>query len=210
MISKDIFIKRTFLCLQEENINYVVLRNFSEIPYECTIENDIDILVEPIQLKLVEQIFRHADFSTHVDNDEYIYGAKPHYHFVNTAFNVHFDIVTGLFYRSLMNRNMHVKVDADLQSTILEHKIEVKHFWKYRPSVEDFLVHLCCHCIFDKQEVNKKNHMQILEAFANSNLSILRKKLNTVFFNFTDKLISLMRTRDIYNLFHNYLTFSKY
>ena len=49
-MSKKNVIDQTFLRLQKENINYVVLRNFSDIPDECTIENDIDILVEPIQL----------------------------------------------------------------------------------------------------------------------------------------------------------------
>ena len=38
-------IKSTFNLLEASDVNFVVLRNFDKIPHNCSLKNDIDLLV---------------------------------------------------------------------------------------------------------------------------------------------------------------------
>ena len=68
---------------------------------------------------------------------------------------------------------------------MIVNKVKVDEIWKRQPAPEDELVHIICHCIFDKRKVSQKyiNRIQflltVIEAFAKSS-SLITIALVTV------------------------------
>ena len=203
-------IKSTFNLLEASDVNFVVLRNFDLIPHNCSLKNDIDLLVAKEDIPDLNNAMTKLGYSVFDDKGIYLYGAQPHIHYTNENYDVHFDVVNGLYYRSLLNRQWFVKIDEPLQISMLEHKITTKSFWKYRPSHEDLVLHLCCHCIFDKNFVDKKYSDDILHEYSQSEKIKIYDNLKQVFFKATDLIIEKLEKENLNDLFQSYISYSKY
>lgn len=207
---KTDLIKSTFNLLDSSNVNFVVLRNFDLIPHNCSLKNDIDLLVAKENITDLNNEMTKLGYSAFGDKGIYLYGAQPHMHYVNENSDVHFDVVYGLYYRSLLNREWFVKIDEPLQNSVLRHKLTTSYFWKYRPSHEDLVLHLCCHCIFDKNFVNKKYSDEILYEYRQCEKAKIYFSLKQVFFKAADLIIEKLESENIDDLFQSYISYSKY
>jgi len=209
-MDKFAFIKNTFDKLDDE-FNFITLRNFHLIPDQSSLDNDIDVLVETADYDKVALSMSSFGYSVYFDvGHEYLYGAKPHIHCVNKELDVHFDIVGGLYYRSLNQRNLFIGGNDKLEKRMWENKTGVSECYRYIPSIEDFLVHICCHTVFDKMEITEKYKSLIEEYYKKSDKKIVRDLLSCVFYKATDLVIDKIETGNTQDLVTEYIAFSDY
>ena len=159
-------ITRTFKKLDEfTEGEFVTLRNFDMIPERSSVENDIDILCH----KDIRPLMTKLGYKHHIDKGyKYVYNAKPHIHFTRkseTGHGVHFDLVEGLFYKSLLEKKCFVRVHEDLQEWIMKRRVKSDKCWLYQPSTVDRAVHLCCHAIFDKGVISSRTQKKYRHYF---------------------------------------------
>ena len=143
--------------------SFVTLRNFDLIPDKSSIENDIDVLIPKRDIDSVVEAVRSFSYTIYRDGNPCLYGAEPHLHFKNYDVGVHFDIVTGLYYRSTNDSNLFVNIDTRLADSMLSNRLFVDTTYKNIPDVNDEFVHLVAHCIFDKHEVTERYEIRILK-----------------------------------------------
>ena len=188
--------------------NFVTIRNFHHIPEESSVENDIDVLIPSEYINNLTEELVKVGYRTQVDNLRYLYGAEPHIHYMTNE--LHFDIVTGLYYRSSNDLNTFVKINNELTDSMIKNKVKVNGVWKYQPSAEDELVHLCCHAIFDKRLVKESYSKRIDELFSDCDEEKLKWLLERAFYKVSNNIfedIKNNRTSEIYN---SYISFIDY
>ena len=100
--------------------NFVTIRNFDLIPDNSSIENDIDVLVPKSYINLLLDTVKSFNYNVYSDGNPCLYGAEPHLHFKSNEDDVHFDIVTGLYYRSTNDINLFVDELKNLNKTWLK------------------------------------------------------------------------------------------
>ena len=157
-MNKKEIIKQCFSIINQVTCGqFVTLRGVDEIPDKVAVNNDIDIMVCGSHvIPYLEQEFKKLGFILHVDSHKYMYGAEPHYQFVNHQADVKFDLVTGLYYRSSNDKMLWIPVNSEVQKSMIINKVKVDNIWIYQSSPEDELVHIICHCIFDKRKTSSK------------------------------------------------------
>ena len=188
--------------------NFVTIRNFHHIPEESSVENDIDVLIPSEYINNLTEELVKVGYRTQVDNLRYLYGAEPHIHYMTNE--LHFDIVTGLYYRSSNDLNTFVKINNELTDSMMKNKVKVNGVWRYQPSAEDELVHLCCHAIFDKRLVKESYSKRIDELFSDCDEEKLKWLLERAFYKVSNNIfedIKNNRTSEIYN---SYISFIDY
>ena len=72
------------------------------------------------------------------------------------------------------------------------------------------VLHLCCHCIFDKNFVDKKYSDDILHEYSQSKKIKIYDNLKQVFFKATDLIIEKLDKENLNDLFQSYISYSKY
>ena len=186
-MNKVKLIKQIFNKLSElTNDNFVTIRNFHHIPEESSVENDIDVLIPSEYINNLTEELIKVGYRTQVDNLRYLYGAEPHIHYMTDE--VHFDIVTGLYYRSSNDLNTFVATNGELTESMMYSKVKVDNVWKYQPSAEDELVHLCCHAIFDKRLVKESYAKRIDELFDDCDEEKLKWLLERAFYKVSNNI----------------------
>lgn len=212
-MNKIQLIKETFDKINElTGGKFVVIRNYNEIPDNSSIDNDIDILIpKDFDKKITEYYFGKQNFYVYKDNNSCLYGAKNHLHLKNKELNVHFDVVDGLYYRSLNNINLFIKINDILSESMVRNRIRVPNvIWKYKPNYEDELCHLCCHTIFDKREVSDKYAEQMEFLFKKANKFKLKFLLEKAFFKAHEIIYSSLKQGDFKKIYENYITYKDY
>ena len=123
-MNKIELINHTFNIISKvTNDNFVTIRNFHHIPDESSIENDIDVLIPTEYINDLTEELNKVGYRTQVDNLKYLYGAEPHIHYMTNE--LHFDIVTGLYYRSSNDLNIFVKINNELNDSMMKNKVKV-------------------------------------------------------------------------------------
>ena len=209
---KGLILKEIFKTLEYEKIKFVVLRNHEEIPEMLSLENDLDLLVECKNNEKIKNILFKNNFKQKrnlLDTNTYLYKSKPHKHFYDFNNKIHIDIVNNLSYRS-PNNNEWISVHEKIQNSLWQNLIKTDELWLYKPSNKDLLVHLICHCIFDKKIFNNKYQGKIKYLFRNCDTVELKSLLELVFFKFTDRLISMIKDNKIEEIIKEYFAFSDY
>lgn len=197
-------IKTTFEKIDEfSEGNFLVLRNFDHIPNQSSHQNDIDVLC-PIDIR---KPMTDLGYKYHLDKNEYLYEAKPHTHFTNNSIDVHFDVVEGLYYKSLADPKIFVNINEQVVTLMLQRKEKTSKCWMYQPAPVDLLFHLICHSIFDKRTVTDRYQDQINSLYAQCDKEDLRELAKMVFFKFTDRLMEILDTKSLKDLFNQYRTF---
>jgi len=216
-MTKIELIKNTFNKL-DEKFKFLTLRNFHDIPDNSSCDNDIDIIIKKEDYDAVHQFMKDLGYDVYYDNTlpninvvhKYIYEAKSHLHAVNRKIDVHFDIVCGLYYRSLEDRNIFVGGFESLENSLWDNKFSVNTCYKYRTSDEDLLNYLVCHCIFDKRQVTSKYEKIILELYSKSDKDKLKELFDLSFYKASDHVLSVIESGNISNLFTDYTQYSNY
>ena len=207
MSDKIEFLDNFFYFLNNENFNFAILRGFNNLD-SCTIHNDLDILIEDYEHKKLSKYFFNNQFSKRIDKFDYLYGAKPHIHFLNNNLDLHFDIVDGLYYCSLNDNRTFLPVDDQVTQSLLKNKLPVKNY--FIPRSEDELLHLVCHCFYDKKKFATKHVIRIHELLDSINVDYFLKLLKLVFGSMY-KIIFTHIQRDSFDNFHNeIISYSEY
>ncbi len=207
---KETLIQSTFRSIDIITLsNFTTLRNFDLIPDESSIENDIDVLISKEYIPTIIDTWKD-NYVIYQDQNPCLYGAEPHYHFKNETLGVHFDIVTGLYYRSSNDSNLFIKVNDKLEKSMLKYQMRVDEPWLSQPAPEDELVHLACHCIFDKKKVTKRYEDRMNYLFEYCQREKLIKLLEIAFYK-TSKLIFHNISRgNSSKIYENYISFTDY
>lgn len=211
MMTKNDLIEKTFKTINEvTNGRFSTLRNLDLIPNESSIENDIDLLIPSIYIKEVIEILKPFNYQIYQDNVPCLYGAQPHIHLKHNELDVHFDIMTGMYYRSIANNTAFVNIDKRLTRSALDNKIISNQPYINNLHPSDELVHLICHCIFDKRETPSRYEKRILELLPKSNPKKVYQLMSMIFYKVTDLLYQNVMDGNVKNLFNDYITFKDY
>jgi len=213
-MNKSELIEKSFKIISEiTKDNFVTIRNFEYIPDESSIENDIDVMIPSKYIKDVSQRLESMGYSVGSDNLQYLYGAEPHIHFMyhdKSGYGIHFDVVTGLYYRSSNDLNLFIKINTELIDSMMNNKVKVDGMWKWQPSPEDELVHLCFHAIFDKRLVKDAYAERIDYLFKLCEEEQLRWLLEKAFFKVSDTIFESIKNNKTVEIYKNYVSFMDY
>ena len=208
-MNKIELIKQTFEKISNiTDDNFVTIRNFHHIPEESSIENDIDVLIPSKYIDDLTKELNVMGYNTQIDNLQYLYGAEPHIHYMGNG--VHFDIVTGLYYRSSNDLNMFVKINDELTESMMDDKVKVNDIWKWQPAPEDELVHLCCHAIFDKRLVKESYAKRIDYLFKDCDETKIKWLLEKSFFKVSDTIFDNIKNNKTNEIYKSYISFIDY
>lgn len=211
--TKGNILKEIFSAFDEHCIEYIMLRKHDCKPDTFSIKNDIDLLCKKEQRKAIKHVFSERRFSFYQDSalkNVYLYGVSAHEHFINKKDDLHFDVVYKLSYRSI-NRGEWIPVHDDLQQDIWNNKIVCNGaYWKCVPSHLDELIHILCHCLLDKRDINDHYRTRIKELLRFVSIDDLIAKLSLVFFKFTPALIEHINRNNFEGLFDKYISFKEY
>ena len=210
-MTKTEYIDKTFQKIEEVTSgDFVTIRGFDDIPHNSSTKDDIDVLILRRYIpKLTEELHEMGYFH-HNDQLQYLYGAEPHIHFENRDMDVHFDIVTGLYYRSSNDLNLFVKINDQLTYSMLNNRVKVDKIWRYQPTAEDEIVHLCCHAIFDKRLVKPKYSDRIREILPKCDKEKLKILLDDAFFRVSDTILETIENDKIEEIYKKYISFIDY
>jgi hypothetical protein len=209
-MNKIQLIEQTFSEIDKQ-FQFITLRNFHLIPAQSSKKNDIDILISKADSKKLMKLMSDMDYQVFYDwNTEYLYGANSHIHCVNDKIDVHFDVVPGLYYRSLQQRNLFIGGYEKLEQSMWENKKCVAECYRYIPATEDLLTHLCCHSIFDKMEITQTYNEMIEKLYADADKKKLKELFSIAFHKVADHLISVVESGDISQLVREYTQYNDY
>ena len=198
--------------LQEQDVEWIVLRSHEEIHSNLNIYNDIDLLIKKDHLFKVANYAKIMGWHQRLDscwNNKYLYGAFPHFHIVSIKTGLHIDIVSNLSYRS-PNNGEWVKVHELIQASMWANKLTVNEPWKYIPAEVDELLHIVCHCMLDKKDFSDKYRKRIMSLGPYLNDARFKELLGLVFFSYSDVLQKKLTEMDFHQLPQEYTRFSKY
>lgn len=204
-----------FQQLNSSDIRYVLLRNIDgELPYSYSRgAKDIDLLVHPSDRKKFYGFMKRLKFihCPHpLDKGSglvYLYAVTPFDFFKHDGY--FFDICYQMVCKS-PNGGEYMPVDQIVQNSVWDNRKQNSQFGWYELSNEDLLVHLLTRCIFDKSTFKKgyTDKIEILKKEADINA--LKKRLNMVFFKFTEKLINKVMNAEYDSIINDYFSFKEY
>lgn len=95
------FIKAAFRAWRNAGLNFLVLRNYAELP--ASTSNDIDVLVQPRDLKKAEELLGQAAAQTgfRLHNRAEFVPVALYYSSLISNLQVHFDVFTSIAWRGL-------------------------------------------------------------------------------------------------------------
>ena len=170
----------------------------------------MDIIIENFKEKNLKKYLISESFDCRVDNFNYLYGAKPHYHFTNKKLDLHLDIVEGSYFCSLDSFETFVPLDDELQESFFHNRLKVNKIWLYQPSKEDELLHLVCHCLFDKRKFKKKHIERIMEIKNQIDLGLFKKMLTICFKKADKKIYELLENNEFDFFYEKFIGLESY
>jgi len=199
-----------------------LLRKFNQLE-NSTINNDIDILVPRCKQKFTNVFFNSFGFKKQVDSyllNIYLYGAKPHIHYINKELNLHFDCVEQLISKSLHNVYIGsvpithwIPLDKRIQElAICTENVYNNNLGQIKTLSKNVeLVHLLAHIIFDKRgRFETYYSKRILTLYREIDNKELENLLELVFFKFTPNLLKILDSGSTKDLFTNFINFKEY
>ena len=92
---------------------------------------------------------------------------------------------------------------------MMVNKISVDKMWMKQPSPEDELIHILCHCIFDKREVSKKYVNRIGELLDVVDDDTVKTLMERAFYLSWEKVFDTMKSNPL-KLYKEYITYVDY
>jgi len=198
------------------------LRKYDVIE-QSSVSDDIDLLVRPEVFKKLERFFQSCAFKKRVDShlvNVYLYGSRPHVHFINEELDLHFDCISSIIHRSLHTTllgdtivNYWVPIDKTIQNLSYDGCVSRDTpFGRVRTlSNEVELVHILSHVILDKKGiVDDYYRKRVVFLMRNSDQGEVLSLLELVFFRFSNALIRLVQEKNGGLIYENYIKFKRY
>ena len=208
---KILEVKEAFADLNSSGIQYALLRNIgSELPHNISREKDIDIIVHPNQIGVLERALldrgwrrlRHP-----YEHKKFLYGMDP-FHFYSKG-DLYFDVCFQISCQSINDKEW-FPLDQEIQRITWQDIHLSRSVWQFELSPEVLLVHLITRCVFDKRKFSKAYIKEIERVFSRVDVLVFEQLLSLVFFKFTRQLIVMLRQKKYSNIFDNYIQFSDY
>ncbi len=221
MLKRELIISNVgkFLCEDKGNC---VLRK-ADLIFESSISDDIDLLLSEKTNSKLWNYLKSVGFKKKIDSkfsNIYLYGSKPHTHYINVSLDLHFDCVTGIFHRSLHSlkyQGFAITYWLPLDKLIQEESrknhtyLNIKNIKIPCLSQEVELVHLIAHVILDKKGYVKPYYRNRVKYLINNvNLYHVERMMRLVFFNFTTFLLKNIKNDRFETLFEDYKNFKGY
>jgi hypothetical protein len=209
-------IRKIFSLLNNENINYILMRNVDdELPSKLKYDKDIDILVHKKDKKKLINFFKLHQFKEvrhPFKNDIYLYGADRYSFQYNSHNKILFDLNFQILVRSI-EAGQWIPLDNCIQTSAWDSKRFVKKsgnfgYWTY--GFEDELVTLIARCVFDKKEFQRGYIERIKSLLALVDMEEVSIKLCLIFFKFTPYLIKLIKQNRFQEIINSYFEFREY
>ena len=89
-------------------------------------------------------------------------------------------------------------------------KVKVDGVWKYQPSAEDELVHLCCHAIFDKRLVKESYAKRIDYLFKDCDEEKVKWLLDKAFYKVSGTIFKNIKNNKTTEIYNSYISFIDY
>ena len=93
---------------------------------------------------------------------------------------------------------------------MLKYKLRADEIWLSQPAPEDELVHLACHCIFDKKKVTKRYEERINYLFEYCQREKLIKLLEIAFYKTSQIIFHNISRGNSSKIYENYISFTNY
>ena len=201
-----------FLLLNNENINYILIRNINnELPKSLPLNKDIDLMINEDEASNFSHLMQSNGWKQKnhpLGHFPFLYGLKPfEFYFKN---GIYLDICFQLACRSL-NKGEWFPLDMQIQEDLWNNKLKTLDSpWKYQLSIEDEFVHLITRCVFDKKDFNNGyiERIEQLKKVINSN--IVLSKFEVVFFKYSKLLFEQINKKEYDKIITNYLQFKDY
>jgi hypothetical protein len=202
---------QAFSALEAAEVEFIVLRNADKMPLECSIAKDIDLFIPPEDLQVAKKVLTELGWKYFRDStpENYLYQASPHEKFQRTDFDLHLDVVTGLFYLGLTGKDR-VSIHRGLQQSLRERCRVTQDFWRYTPHLHDHFLHILCHCLYDKQKVPAHYGEALFEMLSLTDRPLLEKETESLLYRFAPRALSLIEMGQASELPAHYLAFSEY
>jgi hypothetical protein len=212
----DIF----FNSLLEKNVNFIIPRKI-ELVYESSIKDDIDVVIKSCDFNKLRGVAVKLGFKMYRDSPifhVYLYGAGPHYHFINHDKNIHIDVTEKWQHKSTnydtcgsVVIKKWLPVHEELQIKMWE-SVESSSIvaWGRVASSEIELTHIMCHVLLDKDRVSSFYREKISQLIGCVDIIILLRYLNLIFYKFSKKYVDLCKSRRFDDIHTEYLSFGEY
>lgn len=204
-----------FEILNENQIDYLLLRNLdNELPGSLMSNKDIDIWVNPECKQKMEQVLKKHGWSRQIhpwdfgNNFIFLYSMDEFQMYRKN--NLHIDVCFQLCCRSL-NAGEWFPLDEAIQMSVFRDRRRVNDKpWIYQLSYENELLHLITRSIFDKKKFTTIYIKRIKYLMEKVDLNEFKKKIQLVFFKFTDTLIDLIQNDSFGEIRITYISFKNY
>lgn len=217
------YIERTlihefFSRLNTSGIQYVLIKNIGgELPDRLKDGKDIDILVHPDSDPAFVRVMQEMDFQ----RVPHPLGAEAGWSFgyklkacqfwsqQGTAQLFYIDAFEKLACKSLSPK-MWIPIDTCVNDSIWRNRVfDRKNQW-WCMDEENLAAYLLIRCVFDKHTFKKEYIAEIEKREALFQEEAVIRKLQTVFFAYTPRLLALVREKRYYEIFSDYLAFDEY
>jgi hypothetical protein len=194
-----------------------------ELIFDGSVADDIDLLVNDAVDAELWKYLKSVGFKKKVDLrflNIYLYGSRPHIHYVNTTLDLHFDCVFGLYHRSVhlirkpgFEITHWIPLDKVIQEESIKNlrTLDVEGLTLPCLKLEVELVHLIAHVVLDKKgrmDLYYQNRVRFL--LGQVDMVNFKYMLNLVFFKFSGRLIEQLKKDKFDSLFEQYLTYGDY
>ena len=212
------YIDDLFILLNENSINYILIKNINnELPEKLINGKDIDILVHPGSKQQFENIMLENKYYKHthplgIKNGWYFSYGLQEYQFWKKAdinYDLFIDTSFTLCCKSLIPK-IWIPLDKKINDAIWEKKYFNEKNLNWQIDDQNLIVYLIVRCIFDKQHFSTNYISEIQEYNSLLSDNYVNEALRLIFFKFTPRLIELIQNNKFDLIFHEYITFLEY
>lgn len=203
-----------FNMLNNANIEYVLLRNIdNELPEHFEAKKDIDILVKAESKNKFKKVIKEAGYKQvrhpwdFGKNFVFLYAMDRLEFFTKDSINL--DICYQLCCRSV-NCGEWMPVDQLINDSVWENRRKNSEWGWYELCPEDELLHLLTRCVFDKKVFNNGYRKRIEELMQKVNREEVYRRLEVVFFKFSDRMLDMIEEKQYDDILDSYITFTDY
>ena len=211
-------IKDFFALLNRSGISYVLIKNIdNELPDSLPDGKDIDILVKEEEIETFQQIMENNGFDTCIhpvgreNGWQFLYGLPEYQKWkkANYEKTLYIDVSFRLSCKSLMPKTW-APLDASIQKRIWKERFfDADNQWWIMDYETRFAYYLF-RCVFDKQVFSEEYIREIEKSCCDVDMSVVNGILRMVFFNYTDRLMDLVKERKYGSILQDYISFSDY
>ena len=216
MFYKSEDVHNMFNRLNANGINYILTKNIAdELPDKLKVGKDIDLIVNSRDYAKFQFIMQSCGYRRiiHPHGKEagwrFIYGAHENIFLNNPVNNLIVDAYAELCTKSI-SMNAWLPLDKIIQKSIWTNKVwdSANQWWIMDD--ENLVIYLLTRSIFEKGGFNAEYISEIEKRKKFLKNPSARKKLDKIFFKFSDKLIEMVSRGQYNEIFLSYITFADY